>query len=75
MTDPTATNKASCEEAAVQVNEGSFLIALKRAATSVQNAESPLATVSLQVDSKFFLFREVRTELYFLWGIPFHMSG
>ena len=49
----------------MELKEGSFVIVLKRAATSVQNAESPLVTVSLHLDSKSFLFRVVRTETAF----------
>ena len=44
------------------VNEGAVVVARKRAATSVQNADAPLATVSLLVGSKSLLFREVRIE-------------
>ena len=65
VTDPTANNKASYKEAAVEVKEGSSVIVLKRAATSVLNAESPLVTVSLHLDSKSFLFRVVRSEIAF----------
>ena len=65
VTDPTANSKASHKEAAVEVKEGSSVIVLKRAATSVLNAESPLVTVSLHLDSKSFLLRVVRVETAF----------